>query len=41
MDELRDKINKLLDKFIANEMLEKAYEHILFVYLHIYDKNQE
>lgn len=41
MDELREKINKLLDGFTTKEMLEKAYEHILFIYIHIYNKEQK
>ncbi len=38
MDGLREKINKLLDECTSKEMLEKIYEHILFIYLHIYDR---
>ena len=38
MDGLREKINKLLDEYTSKEMLEKIYEHMLFIYLHIYDR---
>lgn len=38
MNDLREKINKLLDGCTSKEMLEKIYEHILFIYLHIFDR---
>lgn len=38
MNELREKINKILDECTSKEMLEKIYKHILFIYLHIYDR---
>lgn len=41
MDDLREKINKILDEFTTKEMLEKAYEHILFIYIYIYNNEQK
>ncbi len=41
MKELRDKINELLDKCVSEEMLRKAYEYILFLYIHIFGKDIE
>lgn len=41
MDELREKINRLLDEFTAKEMLEKVYGHILFIYIHLYDNKEK
>ncbi len=41
MEELREKINRILDGFTTKEMLEKAYEHILFIYIHICNKEQK
>lgn len=38
MNDLREKINKLLDECTSEVILEKIYEHILFIYLHIYGK---
>lgn len=38
MNELRKKINKLLDECTSKEILEKIYEHILFIFIHIYDR---
>ena len=41
MNELREKIDKLLDEFTTKEMLEKAYKHILFIYIYIFNKEQK
>lgn len=41
MKELRNKINELLDKITSEEMLRKAYEYILFLYIHVFGKDIE
>lgn len=38
MNDLREKVNKLLDECTSKEVLVKIYKHILFIYLHIYDR---
>ena len=35
MEKLKGKIIKLLDEFTTEEMLKKAYEHLLFLIIHI------
>lgn len=35
MEELKGKIIELLDKFTTEEMLNKAYEYLMFLLIHI------
>lgn len=35
MEELRRKIIEILDQFTTEEMLKKAYEHLIFLLIHI------
>lgn len=35
MEELKEKIKELLDNFTSEEMLRRAYSHLLFLCVHI------